>query len=199
MSVTVTCTGTGGSSSATANLSVSTPPPQPPFIHAWASPSWLNGPGYSWITWNASNATHCNYGGPFGSIYQYFSWTQAIWITCWGPGGSSSTAVWVTVWNGINSNESASLTSDTIAAVQALGIDLSQDHYEYLSADFGNTGNEDLLVVDTQARIGHLLLNNGRSYDLVKTIKGVANVRSVRSIVLPASGNIDHISVEVSH
>lgn len=195
-SVTVTCTGPGGSTSSTADLTVSPAPPAPPTVWAYASPNWLSAPGWTWIHWQSTNATYCSHGGPFGSTYQYFSFTSPIWITCYGPGGSGFAVVWVNVSN-FGANSAADGASKAVADIRYLGLDLTDASLQHIAADIDGNGLSDLLVVDTVAREAYVVLNQNGRYLLAKTVSNVRQLQDVRSIRVPsAKGQL--IEVDIS-
>ncbi|MBL8298069.1 MAG: hypothetical protein JNN30_06915 [Rhodanobacteraceae bacterium] len=196
-SVTVTCTGPGGSTSSTADLTVSPAPPAPPYVWGYANPSWLNSPGWAWIHWQSTNASYCNYGGPFGAIYNYFSFSSPVWITCYGPGGSASTVVWVTV-SGFGANSATDGGSKAAAAdVRHLGLDLTDRSLQHVAFEINGDGLTDLLVVDTTAREAYVVLNQNGRYVLARTISNVGRLQDIRGIRVPsAKGHL--IEVDVS-
>jgi hypothetical protein len=189
-STTVTCTGTGGSTSATANLTVSPQPPAPPYVTGYASPSWLQAPGYTWIHWNSTNANYCNLGGTWGTSYQYFSFTTARWVYCYGPGGTGSTAIWVHVSNFITSGEDKA-AADVATGADKLGIDLKSATVQHSAGDFNQDGQEDLLVVDIAARQAYVLLGKNGSYEIAKQIDGVDRIEDITGIHVPAGKDGD--------
>lgn len=191
-STTVTCTGPGGSTARTANLSVSPPPPPLPVINAYASPNWLSAPGWTWLHWSTSHATGCNWGGAFGSTYRYYSFTTADWITCYGPGGSSSRAVWVYV------NGRAAAKTEAVADLAALGLDLGSAQFQHGTGDFDNDGQEDLLVVDVAARQAHLLFGqDGRYGEIARTVEGVDRLEDVIGIQVPTGRDAARITLQL--
>ena len=199
-SVTVTCVGPGGQTSASANLTVSPPPPPAPLVFGSASPSWLTGPGWVWINWYSYNATSCSRGGPSGAYMQYFSWTSAEWIYCYGPGGTGSTVVWVNVSTfGANGAADPKATATTAPDLRVLGLDLSAATVSHSRGDFNADGQDDLLVVDSAAREAHLLFGQaGRFPAISKTVSDVNRLQDVIGVQVPADGKTQNIVIQIA-
>lgn len=199
-SVTVTCTGPGGQTSASANLSVSAAPPPPPQVYAWASPSWLSSPGPVWIDWTSNYATGCNYGGPIGSYFTYVYNTTTIWISCYGPGGTTSTVVWITVAYHANQSAANEAAKANAPDIRDLGIDLRAAEFSFARTDVNGDGQDDLLVVNSDAREAYLLLGVAGHFPVInKIVSDVGRLEDITQVQIPASGKAQDIQIQVTH
>jgi len=148
------------------------------------------------LFWNSSNATSCYYPaiGTSGATSVYVSGTQAIWVTCTGPGGTGSAVTWVYVYNFLNGNGATVQSKNAAEADDAvvleapeLALDLTRVGVETARVDFNNDGAADLLVVDSNKRTGYVLLNeHGHFRHVSKTLTNVGSLRDVKSVTIPA-------------
>lgn len=206
-SITVNCVGGNGSGTSTSTLSTVVMPPQPPVVMAYASPSWLQGPGFTYIGANTINATSC-----WGMGGYYVSFSTSFSVTCTGPGGSSTGFAFVTVnqvfTNGATFAQMSTASKDAkpLAAKRAnapvdlshLGIDLSKKRFAYLEADLNKDSAMDLIVVDKALQRAHVILSkNGQYLVIAKTVDNVSKPAQVKSVFVPTSNAHAEIRVTV--
>lgn len=204
-SITVNCSGPNGTGSSSATLSTVVAPPAPPTVFAWASPSYLQGPGFVNVGYSATNATSCWGGGGF-----YVSFSTAFQVGCTGPGGSTTAFAWVTVAmsNGFSAPYAPMSTAskDGRPAAQKLraapvnlahlGIDLAKKRYESVEVDMNKDGAPDLLVVDKLKQQAHILLGkNGRYPAIGKTVEKIASITQIKGVFVPLSNAPGEIRV----
>lgn len=206
-SITVNCVGANGSGSSASTLSTIVAPPAPPTVWAYASPSWLQGPGFTWIGANYTNAYSC-----YGMGGYYVSFSTAFAVTCTGAGGSATSFAWVTVNQVFTTGgtfaqmSTASKDAKPAAAKRAsapvdlkhLGIDLGKKRFAYVEADLNKDSATDLIVVDKALQRAHVILSkNGQYRAIARTIDNVAQLTQVKSVFVPASSAPGEIRVTV--
>lgn len=201
-STTITCTNANGSTSATASLTVSPPPPAPPsFLYFYAAPSYLYGAGSTWLHWGTTNASNCSLGGANGASFQWVSYTTAFWNTCYGPGGSTTSATWVHVSPTLNAQaaDSNTLRKKEVADLSHLGLNLQRAGMEAVENDFDHDGIQDWLVVDAIEREAHIVLGSKKGYTHIsKTLKNVGSLREIKQVFVPAN-KADEIRITTEH
>jgi hypothetical protein len=206
-SITVNCVGVNGSGTSTSTLSSIVVPPQPPVVMAYASPSWLQGPGFVSVGANTINATSC-----WGMGGYYVSFSTSFSVTCTGPGGSATGFAFVTVshvfTNGATFAQMSTASKDAkpMAAKRAiapvnlahLGIDLSKKRFAYLEADLNKDSAMDLIVVDKALQRAHVILSKDGQYLVIaKTVDNVSQPSQVKSVFVPTSNAHAEIRVTV--
>lgn len=204
--ITVNCAGANGSGSSSATLTTANVPPAPPSVYAWASPSYLYGPGYTSVTYTSLNATSC-----FGAGMFYVTMSTSFSVSCYGPGGTASSFAWVTVTNplygaaGAVAPASAAASKDGKPAVKRappalahLGMDLTKLRYAYSEGDFNRDGSLDLLVYDRTKSQAHILLGKaGRYPEITKTVSNIGKLTDIKGVFVPASGARGDIRVTI--
>lgn len=203
-SITVNCSGPNGTGTASATLSTGPTPIPPPTVFAWASPSYLTGPGFVSIGYSATGATSC-----WGAGGYYVSFTTAFQVGCTGPGGTTTAFAWVTVAmsNGFSTSyapmSTASKDGRPVAAKRALpinlahlGIDLSKKRFESVEVDMNKDGVADLLVVDKLKEQAHILLGkNGQYPSISKTVDKIGRISQIKGVFVPLSNAPGEIRV----
>ncbi|UXI69309.1 hypothetical protein [Tahibacter amnicola] len=192
-SVTVTCTGVGGQTSATANLTVSPVPPSPPYVHAYASPSWLTTPGWVWINYWSTNANYCSQGGPSGAYTRYFSFSGVEWIHCYGPGGTGFTTVWVTVSGRSADAAKAAAKPD----LRGIGLDLNGKGITFATVDLNADRVDDVIVHDAQEREIYVIVSDKGHYNLAKVVGDVDHLQQVKGISVPTNAKAQDYVISI--
>lgn len=96
----LSCTGAGGTTVQSTTVTVDSPP----IINLSASPSSISPGGYSLLSWSTSNATSCSATGGWygsrntnGSEAVYPTSSTTYYLTCFGPGGTTTQSLVVSV------------------------------------------------------------------------------------------------------
>ena len=208
--VTVNCVGANGSGSSSSTLTTAVAPPAPPYVSAWASPSYLYGPGFTSITYTAFNATSCSGWGTY-----YVNFSTSFPVTCWGPGGSATSWAFVSVAPPMYKLGGAAPTPSVAPASVAaskdgkpaikrvppalahLGMDLTKLRYEYVEADMDHDGSVDLIVLDKTKSQAHIVLNKAGRHVTVKTVNNIGSLAQIKGVFVPVSGAAAEIRVTV--
>jgi len=204
--ITVNCVGANGSGSSSSTLTTAIAPPPPPSVSAWASPSYLYGPGYTNITYTSFNATSCSGWGMY-----YVNFSTSFPVTCWGPGGSATSWAFVSVapplykGSGAIAPASVAASKDGKPAIKRappalahLGMDLTKLRYEYSEADLNHDGSVDLVVLDKATSQAHIVLSKaGRYPAITKTVNNIGSLAQIKGVLVPVSGAAGEIRVTV--
>ncbi|HEY0063172.1 MAG TPA: hypothetical protein VGC21_13705 [Telluria sp.] len=194
LSDTITCTGANGSAASTATLDTLQQTNPLPTVLVIASPAYLSRPGYTDITYNATNYTHCTGQGRY-----FISESTGFSVSCYGPGGTGTGYNWVEVANSgtiprFASASTASMDGKPVAAkgavadLKPLGIDLGKKRYAYVENDLNNDGAKDLLVHDKlKMKLYVVLAKDGAFPAISRSIDNVHSLTEVKAVAVPAS------------
>jgi hypothetical protein len=183
-------------------------PPAPPSVYAFASPSYLMGPGFTSIYANYANATYCMGMGSY-----YVSFSTSFMVTCSGPGGNASSFAWVTVQQSMAAGNFASMSTASKdvkpaaakpirapASLKHLGIDLSKKRYAYVEGDLNRDGAMDLIVLDkAQQKVFVLLAKGAQSPAISKTVSNITTLTQIKGVFVPISNAPGEIRVTVEN
>jgi|GEM_PF-5056742 len=192
-STTLRCT--RNNSTSTKTVSVNVIDHLPPIVNAYFSPSYLSQPGTTWFTWSSIAATQCSKGGSSGSIPTYVSYSMTDWVTCYGPGGSSTGFAHVTV-NRTGGKEPGPLKTITQASSISEVIDnklnrtfhrltgkqLVDSSMTILEVKLNNDDKLDVLVHDGDTKVVYLFLSEEKELKLVRVIPQVSSISELDSI-----------------
>lgn len=168
------------------------------------------------VSWTSSDATSCSAGGDnnapaSGSFDTFASFSTTYFVTCTGPGGSTTSSESVLFIQTFTPDAPTSLVEDSAKslidiktsefnsdpvivehALDALDILPDGQKTQVAILDLNNDGYEDSIVVNPIQETAYIVLSdNGQMQEISKTITGVSELKDIVNIEMNASGLIE--------